>query len=165
MKSLFLTCRDAHIGAFSRRGDLEILGYNMLEWLFGKLPWSRTETPEHVHKQKCTFMSSVGLKKIYPGDVPGFEMVEKYLKYVATLGFSEKPNYNHCREILKRGLPNKLSGLFLEESPVGAGPKKKRSPIKVLSEEESESESEGDGEVTPPKKIKLPEDSAAKAKR
>jgi vaccinia related kinase len=23
--------RDAHIGAFSRRGDLEILGYNMLQ--------------------------------------------------------------------------------------------------------------------------------------
>ena len=31
--------RDAHIGAHSRRSDLEILGYNLVHWMSGTLPW------------------------------------------------------------------------------------------------------------------------------
>ncbi len=33
------TSRDNHKGVESRRGDLEILGYNMIEWSGGILPW------------------------------------------------------------------------------------------------------------------------------
>jgi vaccinia related kinase len=31
--------RDAHIGARSRRSDLEVLGYNLVHWMSGTLPW------------------------------------------------------------------------------------------------------------------------------
>ena len=31
--------RDAHIGAKSRRSDLEVLGYNLVHWMSGTLPW------------------------------------------------------------------------------------------------------------------------------
>jgi len=63
--------RDAHIGAFSRRGDLEVLGYNMLEWLCGKLPWSANDPPETTHKQKMALMSDINLRKIYPAEING----------------------------------------------------------------------------------------------
>jgi len=33
------TSRDAHIGAHGRRSDLEILGYNLVHWMSGTLPW------------------------------------------------------------------------------------------------------------------------------
>uniref|UniRef100_T1JGS6 Uncharacterized protein n=1 Tax=Strigamia maritima TaxID=126957 RepID=T1JGS6_STRMM len=33
--------RDAHVGKFSRRRNLEILAYNMLQWSCGKLPWEK----------------------------------------------------------------------------------------------------------------------------
>lgn len=39
--------------AHSRRGDLEILGYNMLQWLCGHLPWEENlKDPESVSRQK-----------------------------------------------------------------------------------------------------------------
>jgi vaccinia related kinase len=33
------TSCDAHIGIHARRSDLEILGYNVVHWLSGTLPW------------------------------------------------------------------------------------------------------------------------------
>lgn len=63
--------RDAHIGAFSRRGDMEVLGYNMIEWLCGKLPWGSEGPPDKVHKQKQAFMTDPALKKIYPSEIGG----------------------------------------------------------------------------------------------
>jgi len=50
------------IAAHSRRGDLEVLGYNMLQWLCGKLPWEdNIADPEYVHVQKKSFMSNIPL--------------------------------------------------------------------------------------------------------
>jgi len=31
--------RDAHIGCTSRRSDLEVLGFNIIHWISGSLPW------------------------------------------------------------------------------------------------------------------------------
>jgi len=161
-----ITSSDAHIGAFSRRGDLEILGYNILEWLCGSLPWRSTETPDHVSKQKTQFMGNIQLKKLYPSppDIPGLDTVEKYLKYIAGLGFEEEPNYNHCRELLRKGLPSKLTSLYLEDS-VGATPKKKAKATKrsstaavAASALTDTSADEDEAAITPPKRIKLPED-------
>ena len=47
--TLEYTSRDAHTGAHSRRGDLETLGYNMVHWAAGTLPWlTELEDPEKV---------------------------------------------------------------------------------------------------------------------
>ena len=47
--TLEYTSRDAHTGAHSRRGDLETLGYNMVHWAAGTLPWlNELEDPEQV---------------------------------------------------------------------------------------------------------------------
>lgn len=96
--------RDAHIGVFSRRGDLEILGYNLVKWMCGHLPWdSYLKDQERVFtmKRKCF------------SDLPGFmkdsfdqiDMItlQRYLEYVASLSFEEEPNYDHIRDLFSIG--------------------------------------------------------------
>ena len=41
--TLAYTSRDFHLGCFSRRGDVEVLFYNLIEWLGGRLPWDDLE--------------------------------------------------------------------------------------------------------------------------
>ena len=54
------TSRDAHIGAHSRRSDLEILGYNLVHWMSGELPWMENlASPHTVHAQKKAYMNDV----------------------------------------------------------------------------------------------------------
>jgi vaccinia related kinase len=99
--------RDAHVGAFSRRGDLEILGYNMLQWLSGMLPWNNTEDPEDNHSQKETFMSDIPLlmRRCFLSSEPPAMLIQ-YFKYVASLTFETKPSYAYCRNMLKQGIKN-----------------------------------------------------------
>lgn len=54
--------------AHSRRGDMETLGYNILQWLCGKLPWEQEGggmrpfcNPEEVHAQKEALLSDIPL--------------------------------------------------------------------------------------------------------
>jgi vaccinia related kinase len=115
--------RDAHTGAFSRRGDLESLGYNMLEWLCGELPWQEIDDPESNHDQKKSFMSNIPLlmRQCFHNSEPP-AMLTEYLKYVASLNFESKPNYAYCRNLLKQGVQD--SGcvddgkLVFDESPL-----------------------------------------------
>jgi len=48
------TSKDAHIGAqVTRRSDLEILGYCVIHWLCGTLPWiNLIKYPEQVQQSK-----------------------------------------------------------------------------------------------------------------
>jgi vaccinia related kinase len=102
--TLAYTSRDAHIGAFSRRGDLETLGYNMLQWLCGKLPWENTDDPEYIHFQKERFMSNIPLLMLrcfFDSEPPA--VLSQYLEYVASLGFETEPCYDSCRNLLRQG--------------------------------------------------------------
>lgn len=46
--------------AHSRRGDLEILGYNMTHWLCSRLPWEdNLQDCNYVFKQKRAFMENI----------------------------------------------------------------------------------------------------------
>jgi len=75
MNKIFDWCyRDAHIGAFSRRGDLEVLAYNMIEWLCGNLPWTNGEPAEKIHKQKQALMNDPNLRKIYSTNIAGMQL-------------------------------------------------------------------------------------------
>lgn len=64
-----------YFSAHSRRGDLETLGYNIIQWLCGKLPWEKdsneiglTIDPEEVHQQKEALLSDLPLfmNKCFP---------------------------------------------------------------------------------------------------
>lgn len=98
------TSRDAHIGAHSRRGDLEILGYNMLQWVCSRLPWEDDlSNPEKVAEQKRECMANIPqfLRLCFPdGDPPS--VLSWYLKYVAGLNFDSKPDYALCKQMLKK---------------------------------------------------------------
>lgn len=100
------TSRDAHIGAHSRRGDIEILGYNLLQWLCCRLPWEENlKDPEYVSQQKSGFMNNIPLlmTKCFPhGDVPCG--IQEFLRYVASMKFEDTPDYKRLRRILEQGI-------------------------------------------------------------
>lgn len=124
--TLEYSSRDSHIGAHSRRSDLETLGYNLLDWLTGTLPWKTAEVltePDLVHALKKNFMGDIKLllktcfkTEFYP------QFMEKYLQYVTSLDFTEQPDYDYCRslfksELLKNGYDKELF-LNFSEAPM-----------------------------------------------
>ncbi|KAM9651667.1 serine/threonine-protein kinase VRK1 isoform 6-T6 [Morphnus guianensis] len=101
------TSIDAHNGvAPSRRADLEILGYCMIHWLSGHLPWEENlKDPNFVRDSKirCRDNVSVLMDKCFPGKNKPDE-IAKYMEKVKLLSYEEKPVYQHFREILLQGL-------------------------------------------------------------
>lgn len=101
------TSRDAHLGVPTMRADLEILGYNLIEWLGVDLPWVKEKlltNPNKVQKSKEEFMSEVttNLKKLFPKGVPA--AILEYFKYVAKMEYNETPDYEKCRKIFQNTL-------------------------------------------------------------
>ncbi|XP_029464713.1 inactive serine/threonine-protein kinase VRK3 isoform X2 [Rhinatrema bivittatum] len=100
---------DIHKGVGpSRRSDLQTLGYCMLKWLGGSLPW----TPEVMNV--CAVMNQ---KESYKGDIAGLlrkccskkkipGAVKKYLEQVMFLSYDEKPDYEALKKILAEALQN-----------------------------------------------------------
>ena len=103
--TLEYTSRDGHIGAHSRRGDLETLGYNLVHWACGFLPWKNTEDPQNVQTQKNGFLENVEtfIKKCFKPD-PYPKVLLEYFQYICELEFKSKPDYKKIRRILGRAL-------------------------------------------------------------
>ncbi|KAK6632412.1 hypothetical protein RUM44_007454 [Polyplax serrata] len=103
--TLQYTSRDAHVGAHSRRSDLEVLAFNMIHWLCGSLPWMDDLTvPERVAQEKECYMNNIPsfLKKCF-GDNPPV-VINHFLKYVVSLNFETKPDYEYCKTLLRQGI-------------------------------------------------------------
>ncbi|XP_030022580.2 serine/threonine-protein kinase VRK1 [Manduca sexta] len=95
------TSRDAHLGVPTMRGDLEILGYNMLQWIVGELPWEKSlKEPKTVQSMKENFMKNpkANITKQYP-DVPN--ALIQLFEYINTLKPKDIPDYTKCREIFE----------------------------------------------------------------
>uniref|UniRef100_A0A3Q3ID03 Protein kinase domain-containing protein n=1 Tax=Monopterus albus TaxID=43700 RepID=A0A3Q3ID03_MONAL len=97
---------DAHKGAApSRRSDLQSLGYCMLQWYTGALPWIGLTQPDQVATWKQTFMEDVpallshcfGTKKVSSA-------FQTYLTAVMALQYSEEPDYSALRARLSAAL-------------------------------------------------------------
>ncbi|XP_058530296.1 inactive serine/threonine-protein kinase VRK3 isoform X3 [Ochotona princeps] len=122
---------DLHKGCGpSRRSDLQALGYCMLKWLYGVLPWtSCLPNTEDIMKQKQKFLdnpeSLAGLRGplirpsgtsgrgVRMGQRPGppssgimstTEALQEYLKVVMALKYEEKPPYASLRKHLEAPL-------------------------------------------------------------
>ncbi|ALA62528.1 Ser/Thr protein kinase [Turkeypox virus] len=93
--TLLFTSIDAHKGVnVSRRGDLESLGYCMLEWYTGTLPWIKCDDePIMVQKEKEKFIGQIQTMN------DGKDAIITYLKYVTSLGYMEKPDYGYLKSL------------------------------------------------------------------
>ncbi|KAL1124478.1 hypothetical protein AAG570_001104 [Ranatra chinensis] len=108
--TLEFSSRDAHIGAVSRRSDLESLGYNLVRWLEGKLPWdSELSNPDSVKALKERAMANVMsfINSAFPHNnkPPCFiDTLADYLLYVGSLEFDTRPDYDYCRRLFSKGI-------------------------------------------------------------
>ena len=112
--TLEYTSRDAHIGAHSRRGDLETLAYNLVHWTSGTLPWLKDmnpETPETVEGQKKFYMNNrVGFlaKCFQPEEYP--KVLEDFLDYVADMAFDTPPDYEKVKAMFNEHISTQGKG-------------------------------------------------------
>uniref|UniRef100_A0A8C5N5C0 Serine/threonine-protein kinase VRK1 n=1 Tax=Leptobrachium leishanense TaxID=445787 RepID=A0A8C5N5C0_9ANUR len=145
------TSVDAHKGVSpSRRGDLEILGYCMIQWLCGQLPWEDDlANPQYVADSKIRFGDEVPslMEKCFPGKMKPDEIAQ-YLVAVKELSYSAMPAYQRLRDILSQGLKSlgsqddgKLEfSLALNGDSSSKGRKRKLTKPAAAAEEEHKEE-------------------------
>ncbi|XP_056383271.1 inactive serine/threonine-protein kinase VRK3 isoform X2 [Hyla sarda] len=90
---------DLHKGVRpTRRSDLESLGYCMLKWLCGSLPWSDETNPTSIMEYKKRFRTDLpGLLKQCFNKRKIAEVSKLYLENVMNLNYEEKPDYHTIR--------------------------------------------------------------------
>ncbi|XP_022062500.1 serine/threonine-protein kinase VRK2 isoform X1 [Acanthochromis polyacanthus] len=97
------TSLDAHKGlAPSRRSDLQILGFCLLHWLCGSLPWiSILKNPTQVQEAKARLMDNLpdSVQQLSASRASTDE-VAAFLLYVKTLEYQDKPDYQHLKDLL-----------------------------------------------------------------
>jgi vaccinia related kinase len=102
------TSRDAHNGVATMRGDIEILGYNLIEWAGGKLPWTASQAvlqkPVEVQKMKESFMKTVdkSLKACFTSTIPS--PISAFMKYLESMKHDTVPDYKKIRGFFEAGL-------------------------------------------------------------
>lgn len=97
---------DSHKGAGpSQRSDLQSLGYCMLHWHTGTLPWATLTDPQTVGREKQRFMEDVPalMSHCFGKNVVSGAM-QQYLIRVMALGYADTPDYT----TLKAGLHDAL---------------------------------------------------------
>ena len=104
-KRLTGTARYASINALSgyeqsRRDDLEGIGYILMYFIRGSLPWQglKINKKEDRYKKICEKKMSTSAKDLCSGFPIEFE---NFVQYTRNLEFTEVPDYNYLRNLLK----------------------------------------------------------------
>ncbi|XP_051578146.1 serine/threonine-protein kinase VRK1 [Myxocyprinus asiaticus] len=155
------TSIDAHKGvAPSRRADLEIMGYCMIQWLCGHLPWEdKLQDPLYVRDSKLRCRDNIDefMKSCFTEENKPEEM-GKFLQEVKTLGYTDKPDYAKLRGILQQGLKSigatDDKKLDFAVSTNGTGLLSAKTPKRKKAAEKGQSNDETDG--SPAKKRRAP---------
>lgn len=117
--TLLYSSRDSHLGVGTKRGDLEVLGYNILRWLDVELPWTADiKTPTVVQAKKIAFMQKLPAQIL--DKVPGH--IVEFLKYVNKLGHDEIPDYALVKSLLNGKVGSTKSGASMSKSTKSAAP-------------------------------------------
>ena len=84
----------------SQRDDMESLGYMMLYFLKGRLPWQglRGESKQQTHQLIMDRKVAIDLEKLCADGPVEFR---KYMEYVQALDFHGKPNYSRLRRMFR----------------------------------------------------------------
>lgn len=126
-KSLTGTARYASINAHlgieqSRRDDLDAIGYVLMYFNRGQLPWQglKANTKEEKYQKICECKSATSAEALCKGYPAVFA---SYLNYCAALRFEDRPDYAYLRRLFKdlfmrEGFVN--DGMFDWSQPVGA---------------------------------------------
>lgn len=91
------TSLNSHVGnELSRRDDLESIGYVLIYFIKGKLPWqglgSRGQSKEEKYNLIYECKRKTTLEQLCQGLPKEFKL---YMEHVKSLEFAEKPNYNY----------------------------------------------------------------------
>ena len=104
-KKLTGTARYASINALSgceqsRRDDLESIGYIIMYFIRGSLPWQglKVNKKEDRYKKICEKKKETSAKDLCAGFPSEFET---FVSYTRNLQFTEVPNYSYLRSLLK----------------------------------------------------------------
>jgi hypothetical protein len=84
----------------SRRDDMESLGYLLLYFLRGRLPWQGLEVGTGQDKNTVVMerKKNIGVGELC-GQVP--REFGAYVDYIRALGFEDKPDYSYLRSIFR----------------------------------------------------------------
>jgi serine/threonine protein kinase len=114
-KKLTGTARYASINALrgceqSRRDDLEAIGYVLMYFLRGSLPWQglKVDKKEDRYKKIYEKKKSTTAEELCTG-YPN-EFIE-YINYTRGLGFENDPDYEYLRSLFK-SVMNKTNGIW-----------------------------------------------------
>ena len=107
-KSLTGTARYASINALdgyeqSRRDDLESLGYILVYFLNGSLPWQglKVSSKHERFKKILELKKQISVKELCKG-FP--KEIEDFITYTRKLKFMEVPDYNYLRNLLRNAI-------------------------------------------------------------
>lgn len=92
---------NAHLGVEqTRRDDLEAIGYTLIYFLKGKLPWQNIAAA--TKQQKYYLIAQMKLKtppEVLCEDLP--KEFAMYMSYVKKLGFGEVPDYKYLKKLFR----------------------------------------------------------------
>ncbi|KAG5871173.1 Nucleosomal histone kinase 1 [Gonioctena quinquepunctata] len=155
--------RDAHKGVPTRRGDLEVLAYNMIQWLGCPLPWEKNlKDPKAVHKLKEEYMDSIPkfIKACFEKRSPPGPVVD-FLNYISNLQHDSDPDYKTIKNYFLSGMDAKdalgkpFNFSMINKTPVKRKAEAKKTPspkrkpgrrkvVKEASEDEKENVEDDD---------------------
>jgi len=102
-RSLIGTVRYASLNVhegitYSRRDDLESLGYVLIYLLTDHLPWQGIKAKDKTTKYEKIYICKKGYNsRCLCEDLP--PEFEAYIEYTRSLGFTEKPNYDYLKNL------------------------------------------------------------------
>lgn len=92
---------NGHLGAVQHRcDDLESLGYMLLYFLRGSLPWQGLKATNHEQREELILekKKTISMEDLCEGQPKEFAI---YFNYIRSLGFDDKPKYSYLRKTFR----------------------------------------------------------------